>query len=598
MIEFSLVGIGLLTIINCALLVMLIARRNSAPKDSLAPIVTQVEKLNERMERVVRDEISQNRGEAAAASRHSREELNNGLKTFGDALIRNMGQIATLQKGQLDTFSGQLTAATQTNEQKMEAVRQTVEAKLTQIAQEAADHAAKGRDEDKRNFDAFCQSLIGRIGEAASHQRQQLLDFQTALKALTDSNSTLLAAMRDTVERKLGQMLSDAAQNNTVNREEAGKNLKAFGDSLLLQIAQIATLQKQELEKSTAAIAGLTQTNEQKLEKIRETVETRLTALQTDNAAKLEAMRQTVDEKLHATLEQRLGESFKIVSERLEQVHKGLGEMQSLAHGVGDLKKVLTNIKTRGNWGEVQLGNLLEQMLTPDQYAANVQTNPQTMERVEYAIKLPGKDTNGKCVWLPIDAKFPQEDYQRLIDASEIGDSEQIASLASALESRICAEAKKIKEKYLNPPHTTDFALLFLPTEGLFAEVLRRPGLCDGILRDHRVVLTGPTTLSAVLSSLQMGFRTLTIEKRSSEVWQVLGAVKTEFGKFGDVLEKVQKKLQEASNTVDVAASRSRVLERKLKDVQELPAVEAAGLLGPVDGQVVEIEKTVDPSVP
>jgi DNA recombination protein RmuC len=255
--------------------------------------------------------------------------------------------------------------------------------------------------------------------------------------------------------------------------------------------------------------------------------------------------------------------------------------MQSLATGVGDLKKVLTNIKTRGNWGEVQLGNLLEQMLTAEQYTANVQVNPATMERVDFGIKLPGRGiTNGdQPVWLPIDAKFPQEDYQRLVDAADRGDAACIAESGAALEFRVAAEARKIRDKYIHPPHTTDFAILFLPTEGLFAEVLRRPGLCDAIQREHRVVLAGPTTLAALLSSLQMGFRTLVIEKRSGEVWQVLSAVKTEFTKFGAVLEKVQKKLQEASNTVEQVSVRSRAVEKKLRDVQELPVDGETALL-------------------
>lgn len=579
MVEYAVLVVGALVLVNLALLVVLLVRRSGAGATSFAPILAQVEKLQERTERLVREEVARNREEAGTSSRQTREELNNSLKTFGDFLSRQVAQIATMQKGQFDSFSNQLTILTQSNEKKLEAVRLTVEAKLTQMAQEAAGHAVTGREEDKRNFDGFCQLLIGRITEVSGQQKQQLLEFQTALKTLTDSNSTLLGAMRDTVERKLGQMQTEATTNNAANREEAGKNLKAFTESLLLQIGQVATLQKQELEKFSVAIGALTHSNEQKLEAVRQTVEGKLTAMQADNAAKLELMRQTVDEKLHATLELRLGESFKIVSERLELVHKGLGEMQTLAHGVGDLKKVLSNIKTRGNWGEVQLGNLLEQMLTPDQYAANVAVNPQTQDRVEFAVKLPGRDGNGKCVWLPIDAKFPQEDYQRLVDAAEKGQAEEVANFAALLEARICAEAKKIKDKYIDPPNTTDFAILFLPTEGLFAEVLRRPGLCDGLLHDHRVVLAGPTTLAAVLSSLQMGFRTLVIEKRSSEVWQVLGAVKTEFGKFGDVLEKVQKKLHEASNTIEGAQTRKRAVERHLRAVEGLSNEESLKLL-------------------
>jgi DNA recombination protein RmuC len=373
--------------------------------------------------------------------------------------------------------------------------------------------------------------------------------------------------LREELLRSINTLSDALLKRITQDRDATTHSQNSFAQLLLTQMKDSAALQNAQLD-------NLSQSNNQKLELMRETVERKLSNLQADNNQKLEQMRATVDEKLHATLEQRLGESFKIVSDRLELVHKGLGEMQSLATGVGDLKKVLTNIKTRGNWGEVQLGNLLEQMLTADQYAANVQVNPMSAERVDFAIKLPGRDGNGSSaapVWLPIDAKFPQEDYQRLVDAADRGDAVAVTESAAALEVRVVGEAKKIRDKYICSPLTTDFAILFLPTEGLFAEVLRRPGLCEGVQRDHRVVLAGPTTLAAVLSSLQMGFRTLIIEKRSSEVWQVLGGIKTEFSKFGTALEKVQKKLQEASNSMEDAATRSRAVERKLRAVQELP---------------------------
>ncbi len=335
------------------------------------------------------------------------------------------------------------------------------------------------------------------------------------------------------------------------------------------------------------------QSTEQRMEALRKAVEDRLTALQADNAAKLEQMRKTVDERLQGTLEARLGESFKAVSERLEQVHRGLGEMQALANGVGDLKKVLTNVKTRGTWGEVQLGALLEQVLAPGQYEANVATRPGSSERVEFAIKMPGREggESGVC-WLPVDAKFPQEDYQRLIEAADRADAEAVETAARQLEIRIKTAARDIHDKYIDPPHTTDFGILFLPTEGLYAEVLRRPGLADAVQRDSRVVVAGPTTLWATLNSLQMGFRTLAIEKRSSEVWVVLGAVKTQFAKFGDLLGAVQKKLQEASNKMDDVARKSRTIERKLRDVQELPPAEGARLLGErtAQGEILEAE--------
>ncbi len=364
-----------------------------------------------------------------------------------------------------------------------------------------------------------------------------------------------------------------------LSRRENGDALRQFGDSVQARMADIAALQAAQLDAFSRQLLALTQSNEHKLERLRETVEERLKLLQADNNRQLEEMRTTVDEKLHATLEKRLGESFRLVSERLELVHKGLGEMQTLASGVGDLKRVLTNVKTRGIWGEIHLASLLEQVLTVEQYARNVATKPGSAERVEFAVRLPGRDKGEGTVWLPIDAKFPQEDYQRLLDAQEQANSLAAEDAARSLEARIKAEAKTIREKYIDPPHTTDFAILFLPVEGLFAEVLRRPGLCDMLQRDYRVVITGPTTLTALLSSLQMGFKTLAVEKRSSEVWALLGAVKTEFGRFGEMLEKTQKKLQEASNSIETAAQKSRTIERKLKTVQELPAAEAAATL-------------------
>jgi DNA recombination protein RmuC len=290
-------------------------------------------------------------------------------------------------------------------------------------------------------------------------------------------------------------------------------------------------------------------------------------------------MRATVDEKLHATLEQRLGESFKQVAERLEQVHQGLGEMQGLARDVGSLNRVLTNVKTRGIFGEVQLAGLLEQVFTPQQYAANVETVPGSGARVEFAIRLPGRGDDGTTLWLPIDAKFPREDYERLLDAQDRADPQAAEAAARAIEVRLKAEARTIREKYVAAPHTTDFAILFVPTEGLYAEALRRPGLVETLQREHRVSLTGPTTLLATLSSLQMGFRTLALEKRSAEVWQVLGAVKTEFGKFGDVLAKTKKKLSEAASTIDAAEVRTRAMARQLKGVESLPEAQVQALL-------------------
>ncbi len=335
-------------------------------------------------------------------------------------------------------------------------------------------------------------------------------------------------------------------------------------------------------------MARLTVANEQRLEAVRATVEQRLEALRVDNTAKLEQMRATVDEKLQTTLEQRLGESFKIVSDRLEQVHKGLGEMQSLATGVGDLKRVLTNVKSRGGWGEVQLNALLAEMLSPSQYAQNVATRPGSKERVEFAIRLPGRSEDGAPCWLPVDAKFPLEDYQRLQDAIERADVAAVEGSRKALDAFFRDEAKKIHDKYVEPPHTTDFAILFVPTEGLYAEAMSRPGLADALQRDHRVMLAGPTNLAAMLNSLQIGFRTLAIEQRSTEVWRVLGAVKTEFGKFGDILAKTKEKLDQVGRTLDDAGRKSTTIARRLRDVEALPETEADRLLTGAPGFVLD----------
>jgi DNA recombination protein RmuC len=379
-------------------------------------------------------------------------------------------------------------------------------------------------------------------------------------------------------------------------REEIGGTLKFASDSQLKQMGEIAGMQKDQLDSFSKQLLAMTKLNEEKLEALRKAVETQLRTMQEDNSRRLEQMRAVVDEKLQSTLEKRLSESFKQVSERLEQVYKGLGEMRSLATGVGDLKKVLTNVKTRGTWGEIRLSHILEQILTPDQYEVNVVTKQNSSNRVEFAIKLPGQDSHKeKVVWLPIDSKFPQEDYQRLLDAQDAADKVMAEKSVKNLETRIKVEAKAIREKYIDPPNTTDFGIMFLPIEGLYAEVLRRPGLCDSLQRDYRIVVTGPTTLAALLNSLQMGFRTLAVEKRSSEVWELLGAVKTQFSKFGEVLAKTKKKLQEASNTIDQAEVRTRVIGRKLSKVQELPQTDSAKLIDPAANDDDELSDDDNP---
>lgn len=382
------------------------------------------------------------------------------------------------------------------------------------------------------------------------------------------------------IRQEIRASRDEAMQSARSLREEVTAAQKNANDTVIQVIGEMNKSQRDSLAAIEQRVMALSETNEARLGGLRDTLDSKMKALQESNDRKLDQMRQTVDEKLQSTLEKRLGESFKIVSERLEAVQRGLGEMQNLATGVGDLKRVLTNVKARGTWGEVQLGAILEQLLTPDQYGKNVKVRPSSGELVEFAIRLPGSGHEANAnVWLPIDAKFPQEDYQRLVQASEAADTNAVEQSLKALTRAIENAAKDISEKYIEPPATTDFAILFLPTEGLYAEALRQPGLLEKLQHTYRVVVAGPATLSAILNSLRMGFRTLAIEKRSSEVWQVLAAVKTEFGKFGDVLDKVKRQLETASGTIDETGVRTRAMERKLREVEALPEEESKELL-------------------
>jgi DNA recombination protein RmuC len=411
--------------------------------------------------------------------------------------------------------------------------------------------------------------LRGRGGDVHHFERVERelrAETQASAQATRQEMTASLAQYHAATVQQLDGMRQQMQLHSASGREEQARSLKRFAD----------TLQQ--------TLGTLTESNAQRMLEVRSTLETRIRELQTDNAQKLDEMRKTVDEKLHATLETRLAESFRQVSERLEKVHQGLGEMQQLAIGVGDLKRVLTNVKTRGTWGEVQLEMLLEQVLTSEQYAKNVETVAGSNARVEFAIKLPGAMDGGPPLWLPIDAKFPKEQYERLVEAAERADADGVARAGAELERAVRLEAKTICEKYVAPPQTTDFAILFLPTEGLYAEVMRRPGLADDLQRSLRVTIAGPSTLSALLNSLQLGFRTLALEKRSSEVWQVLGAVKTEFGKFGDVLAATKQTLERAAKNIENAEVRSRQMARKLKSVEALPSEAAQLMLGTGDG--------------
>ncbi len=424
-------------------------------------------------------------------------------------------------------------------------------------------------DASAASADKLLQALDANRQDIARELRQEVQDASRAARQEASANMA-------TFQQTLVQHSAEATRTQNARLDAFGTQLaamqKGLADTLSSQLGSLS-------EANARRLAELNETSATRLREMRSTLETQLAQLQSSNTTKLEEMRVTVDEKLQSTLQARLGESFKQVADRLEQVHKGLGEMQTLAQGVGDLKHLLTNVKTRGIFGEAQLAALLEQVFVPDQYAAQIATRPGSKNLVDFAIKLPGKAADGAPLWLPIDAKFPNEDYARLLDAQGRADPVDADAAAKALEQRIRLEAKSITEKYVEPPHTTDFAILFLPTEGLYAEVLRRPGLMEALQRDYRVTLAGPTTLLAMLSSLQMGFRTLALEKRSSEVWQVLGAVKTEFGKFGDVLAKVKSQTQTVLNTLDSADTRSRAMQRALKTVEALPDGAAQSLL-------------------
>jgi DNA recombination protein RmuC len=389
------------------------------------------------------------------------------------------------------------------------------------------------------------------------------------------------AGRADPLRAELRAARAEADEAARASRDELARGLKSGNETLVRQLAAVAEVQRGQLDGVARRLGELTQSNQKALDGVRATVDARLIELQAGNEKKLEQMRLTVDEKLQSTLEKRLSESFKLVGDQLESVQKGLGEMQSLATGVGDLKRVLTNVKARGTWAEVQLGALLEEILTPAQFERNVHVEPGSREMVEYAVKLPGpKDDPAACVWLPIDSKFPQEDYARVQDAADCGDAEASRAACDALARAVKIEAQSIRDKYVKPPHTTDFAIMFLATEGLYAEVVRRPALVEDLQQQFRVVMAGPTTLAALLSSLRMGFQTLAIEQQAVEVWRVLGAVKHEFGKFGDVLAKVKRQLDTAGRTIDETGVRTRAMERKLRQVEELPGEHAELVLG------------------
>jgi DNA recombination protein RmuC len=466
--------------------------------------------------------------------------------------------------GALDSVTQQMHGFTHTMQRAQETLRQAVDVRLTQVQADSA----VARKELSDTLAGFRTELLATTGALAaeSAKSREAIGESSALfeKRIQERFEALQAATRITLDSLKGDVHTQLGSMSSALKDQ----LEANGYQIKNQFSVLQDAVSQQL-------TGLVQGNQHNAEQLRTALNERLGAIQADNATKLEEMRRTVDEKLHATLEQRLGESFKLVSDRLEQVHKGLGEMQTLAGSVGDLKRVMTNVKSRGTWGEMQLGAIIDNVLTPEQFARNVKTVPGSDELVEFAIRLPGK-SDEHPVWLPIDSKYPVEQYQRLLDAQDAADKALIASTGNAFEASIKLESRKIFAKYVSPPHTTDFAVLYLPTEGLFAEVMRRPGLVEAVQNDCRVMITGPANLAAMLNSLQMGFKTLAIERRSSEVWSLLGSVKTEFAKFGDVVEATKKSIDAAARKFDEVGVRTRAIQKRLRDVQDLPAPDTA----------------------
>lgn len=488
-------------------------------------------------------------------------------------------------------------------------IRQAGDEQARALRQELADNLRGFQETTLKVFREFGESLgsdVKEFGERLDKGVKTIDERAAAIGSKLDQDMSKMGeeatknrdALRQTIETKLDVAATKQTEAAKDLREEMTGSFQSLGRTVSETLTQLSEQQKERLEHVTTALSTLTEKQERAQETLKQTLEVRLDAIRSESATKLEEMRKTVDEKLQSTLETRLGESFNRVVEQLERVHKGIGEMQTLAAGVGDLKRVLSNVRVRGTFGEVQLGMILEQFLSPEQYTKNAQVKDDSQERVEFAIKLPGPNADGELL-LPVDAKFPQEDYERLLAAAELGDGEAVAEASRQIENRIKLFAKTIRDKYIAPARTTDFAILYLPTEGLYAEVLRRPGLFEQLQREYHVTLTGPTTLTALLNALQMGFRSLAIEKRSSEVWQILGAVRSEFGKYNEVVDKLSKQLSTAAKSVENLGIRTRAMNRTLRDVEKLPEATAEILLGPAlveaDDEESEVRELVIP---
>lgn len=504
----------------------------------------------ERIDRATKDEITRNRTELTQMARSQREELSGLLERFGDGVMARHGEMTMEQRERFGTFTSRVDALTAGTQHRLDQMRESAEQTAAGLRKEVMDTVGR-----------LAATVAAQMDAQAKRQIEQLDGLTARVTGLSAAVETQLARILETTTQKTDQMREAVTAGAAASREATGKALQAFGDALDVRMAR------------------LTETNAQKMEAMRQTVEGKLGQLRQDNETKLEAMRQTVDEHLHGTLEKRLGESFKLVSERLEQVHKGLGEMQTLATGVGDLKRVLTNVKSRGTWGEVQLERLLDQIFSPGQYLKNVCVREGSREQVEFAVRVAGRDEDGTEMLLPIDSKCPVEDYERLLAALDANDTAQAEQSAKQLETCLRSCAKDIRDKYVNPPRTTSYGVMFLPSEGLFAEALRRPGLVESLQREYRVVIAGPTTLAAILTSVQMGIAINQITKRSTEVWRILGAVKIEFGKYGEAVDKVRGSLHAAANNLERVSTRTRAIERRLRSVEALPEGEAQAIL-------------------
>lgn len=555
-----LLTLGLVLIL--ANLLLLIFKKDKSNTEELKNEIVKMNLDIAKIDPLIRTEFSGNRDEIQRNSKDSREELSNSIKNFSEQLLKIINDLSISQKGQFETFSTFLQAMTKNNEDKFEKL-------------------IKSNDEKQTEFK---EQLIN-----SSKETKDVLTI--SLKANEDKTNLLVLNIHES-SQKLNELLLSSGKEN---RAELTNSLKSFEEKSAHSAKEFNEIQRNKFNDLLLKQEQTKADTENKLDKIRETVEKKLQILQEDNNKKLEEMRVTVDEKLQTTLEKRFNDSFTLISDRLELVHKGLGEMQTLAISVGDIKKVMTNVKARGIMGEYQLANILEDLLTNEQYEKNVKTKVGSGVNVEFAIKLPNNNSLEKTLWLPIDSKFPKEDYEALVDAYDDGDPAKLEVLRKAFKNSIIKNAKDIKEKYIDPPNTTEYGIMFLPFESLYAEVLRTPGLFELLQKNFKITITGPTTLSALLNSLQMGFRTLAIEKRSSEVWDILGVVKTEFGRFGGVLEKTKKKLQEATNTIDQAGVRTRAIERQLKNVQELPTSEKQMKIErEINADTIDIEDNIE----